>query len=94
MQVDGKTTSPPPVALDPVLSEKQLLDWLGIASATASRWRLIGEGPPFVQLGPRRIGYRRRAIEQWLAERERRPGHASASRPVRPCVTLGVKSHR
>jgi predicted DNA-binding transcriptional regulator AlpA len=63
MQVDGKTTSPPPVALDPILSEKQLLDWLGIASATASRWRLIGEGPPFVQLGPRRIGYRRSAIE-------------------------------
>ncbi len=73
MYFDGKATGAQPAALDPVLTEKQMLDWLGIASATASRWRAIGEGPPYVQLGPRRIGYRRIAIEQWLAARERIP---------------------
>jgi predicted DNA-binding transcriptional regulator AlpA len=70
MHMGGGTTDAHPTAFDRILSEKQLLDWLGIASATASRWRLSGEGPPYVQLGPRRIGYRRSAIEQWLAGRE------------------------
>ena len=73
MQMEGKTTIATFVALDPVLSEKQLLDWLGIASATASRWRAVGEGPAYVQLGPRRIGYRRSVVERWLVARERFP---------------------
>jgi predicted DNA-binding transcriptional regulator AlpA len=67
MTIEGKANG---VALDPVLSEKQLLEWLGVSSPTASRWRASGEGPPFVQLGPRRIGYRRSAVEGWLDGRE------------------------
>jgi predicted DNA-binding transcriptional regulator AlpA len=41
-----------------------------VSSPTASRWRLTGDGPAFVQLGPRRIGYRRSVVERWLADRE------------------------
>jgi predicted DNA-binding transcriptional regulator AlpA len=78
MRAGGKTTGQPSLPLDPVLSEKQILDWLGIASATASRWRAIGEGPAYVQLGPRRIGYRRSVVETWLLGRERKSADQSS----------------
>lgn len=67
----GKTVSAQPIALDPVFSEKQLLEWIGVSSPTLSRWRANGEGPPYVQLGPRRIGYLKSGVEQWLADCER-----------------------
>jgi predicted DNA-binding transcriptional regulator AlpA len=64
----------PPAPLDNLLTEKQLCAWLGIAPATCSRWRLEGSGPPFIALGPRRLAYRRSAVEKWLASRERSQG--------------------
>lgn len=39
-----------------------------IAPRTAQRWRQTGdEGPPFVRLGLRRIGYRLSDCERWAA---------------------------
>ncbi len=35
---------------------------------TLERWRLTGEGPPFVRLG-RRIAYRAEDVDSWLAGR-------------------------
>jgi len=55
--------------LDPILTEREYMDWLGISAPTAQRQRSEGSGPPFVQLSERRIGYRRSAVEQWLRER-------------------------
>jgi predicted DNA-binding transcriptional regulator AlpA len=66
------------IAFDPVLTEKQLLEWIGVSSPTASRWRANGAGPPFVQLGPRRVGYRRSAVETWLLGRERKSADQSS----------------
>jgi hypothetical protein len=40
-----------------------------IRPRTAQRWRLTGDGPAFVRLGPRRIGYRSTDCERWAAER-------------------------
>jgi predicted DNA-binding transcriptional regulator AlpA len=59
-------------AVDPILTERQVIDWIGVSSPTASRWRAMGAGPAFIQLGPRRIGYRKSAVEEWLAARERK----------------------
>jgi predicted DNA-binding transcriptional regulator AlpA len=58
------------VAIDPILSDKQMRAWIGVSSPTLSRWRSTGEGPAFVQLGPRRLGYRKSVVEEWLAARE------------------------
>ena len=33
--------------LDPILSEAEYRDWLGISAATAQRQRSDGSGPPF-----------------------------------------------
>jgi predicted DNA-binding transcriptional regulator AlpA len=55
--------------LDPILSEKDLAKWLDTSRPTLQRQRSDGSGPPFVQLSERRIGYRKSAVEQWLAAR-------------------------
>ncbi len=69
MQLDSSS-----VSIDPLLSERQLCDWLGVGTATASRWRYEGTGPRFIQLGTRRLAYRKSEVERWLAERERDQG--------------------
>jgi predicted DNA-binding transcriptional regulator AlpA len=54
---------------DPILSEEDLAKWLDTSRPTLQRQRSDGSGPPFVQLSERRIGYRKSAIENWLAAR-------------------------
>ena len=56
---------------DPILSEREYRAWLGISAPTAQRQRSEGSGPAFVQLSQRRIGYRKSAVERWLAMRTR-----------------------
>ena len=43
--------------------------YLNGARRTAQRWRVTGDGPPFVRLGPRRIAYREADCEAWAASR-------------------------
>ncbi|MFL5253332.1 MAG: helix-turn-helix transcriptional regulator [Rhodopila sp.] len=40
--------------------------YLNGARRTAQRWRVTGEGPKFVRLGPRRIVYREKDCEEWV----------------------------
>ncbi|MCA3356766.1 MAG: helix-turn-helix domain-containing protein [Roseomonas sp.] len=54
------------------LDEKSLSDFLCIPRRTLQRWRVTGDGPPFVRAGLRRIVYRREAVEAWAASREHR----------------------
>ena len=54
---------------DPLLTEKEYRAWLGISGPTAQRQRSDGSGRPFVQLSKRRVGYRKSAVERWLAAR-------------------------
>ena len=41
----------------------------GTPKRTAQRWRTTGEGPAYVRIGPRRIGYRPKDVQAWLAAR-------------------------
>jgi predicted DNA-binding transcriptional regulator AlpA len=54
---------------DPILSEREYREWVGVSAPTAQRQRSDGSGPPFVQLSERRIGYRKSAVERWLDAR-------------------------
>jgi predicted DNA-binding transcriptional regulator AlpA len=56
-------------SFDPILSEEDLAEWLATSRPTLQRQRSDGSGPPFIQLSERRIGYRKSAIERWLADR-------------------------
>ena len=61
-----------PCGCDPLLSEKQLSEWLGISLPTLQRLRSNGSGPRFVQLSERRVAYRKSVVEQWLEQRTKR----------------------
>jgi predicted DNA-binding transcriptional regulator AlpA len=54
---------------DPLLTEKELSAWLGVSIPNLQRMRSSGTGPRYVQLSPRRIGYRRSDVEAWLTSR-------------------------
>jgi hypothetical protein len=62
------------------LDEEGLRDRYLISPRTAQRWRVTGDGPPFVRLGPRRVIYRVADVEHWLAQRTYRHLADEASR--------------
>jgi hypothetical protein len=52
------------------LTEIEFSDrYLNGSRRTAQRWRVTGEGPPFMRLGPRRIAYRLADCENWAKAR-------------------------
>lgn len=42
---------------------------IGLGVPTLEKMRLRGDGPPFVRLGPKAVGYRVEDLQQWLADR-------------------------
>lgn len=42
---------------------------IGLGIPTLEKMRLRGDGPPFVRLGPKAVGYRIADLERWLADR-------------------------
>ncbi len=60
-----------------ILTEDEAAKALRLAPRTLQRMRLDGDGPPYVQLSERRIGYSLVALQEWIAARQR----ASTSAP-------------
>ena len=58
-----------PGTIDPLLTEKELSAWVGVSIPNLQRMRSNGTGPRYVQLSPRRIGYRKSDVETWLTAR-------------------------
>ena len=58
-----------PETIDPLLTEKELSVWVGVSIPNLQRMRSNGTGPRYVQLSPRRIGYRKSDVEEWLTAR-------------------------
>lgn len=44
---------------------------LKISKHTLNRWRVTGEGPPFIKYGPRLVRYDKSALEHWASARTR-----------------------
>lgn len=51
------------------LTDAQLCALLHVDDRTTLRWRIDGEGPPFVRVGQRRVLYRRNDVDGWIAAR-------------------------
>jgi hypothetical protein len=51
------------------LTESDFCSQYLVKPRTAQRWRISGDGPPFVRVGPRRIAYRFSDCERWAAGR-------------------------
>ena len=54
---------------DTYLTERQFCERYRVSARTAQRWRVTGDGPPFVRLGPHKIVYRLSDAETWAARR-------------------------
>ncbi|MFW7268629.1 helix-turn-helix transcriptional regulator [Gluconacetobacter sp. Hr-1-5] len=52
-----------------VYSERQASEFLGLSGRTLQNWRRTGDGPPYVQLSERRVGYTHAALRAWVASR-------------------------
>ena len=50
-------------------TERDLFLSFKIPPRTAQRWRVTGDGPPFVRIGKRRILYREGDVVAWMAQR-------------------------
>ena len=72
-------SAPSSHGLEPLISERQLCELLGIGLPTIARWRARGAAPRFIVLGIRRLAYRPSDVRAWLAERERASGICSMS---------------
>jgi predicted DNA-binding transcriptional regulator AlpA len=70
-----------PHGIEPLISERQLCDLLGIGLPTIACWRAAGKGPRFIVLGVRRLAYRPSDVRAWQAARERTAGSARWTRP-------------
>jgi excisionase family DNA binding protein len=54
---------------DEFLSDAQLCALLRVTPRTTARWRVEGNGLPFVRAGARRVLYRKSDVDAWLAKR-------------------------
>lgn len=55
-----------------LLSTAQAAEYLGMQPQTLRKWRVTGDGPPYIRLGdsPRaRVAYRLKDLDAWLAAR-------------------------
>lgn len=63
------TASPLAAPLSLVIPEKQAASMVDLSARHLQRLRVEGGGPPFIQLGARRIGYRVEDLQAWIASR-------------------------
>jgi hypothetical protein len=64
------------------LDEQSFCDQYHIGRRTAQRWRVTGDGPPFVRVGPRRVIYRLSDCEAWAAARTHRHRAAELAKTI------------
>ncbi len=57
------------MSMDMLLTVEEAAVRLKISKHTLNRWRVTGEGPPFVKYGPRLVRYIDRVLDEWAARR-------------------------
>ncbi len=64
-----KTIATPPTT--DILLTLEAAEHIRSSKSTLEKWRLRGEGPPFILIGSRKVGYFRADLDDWLASRRR-----------------------
>lgn len=59
------------MSLDVLLTVEEAAARLKLSKHTLNRWRVTGEGPPFVKYGPRLVRYGVAKLEEWEQARVR-----------------------
>jgi len=54
---------------DTLLTVEDAAAHLKISKHTLKRWRVTGEGPPFIKYGPRLVRYLVSALDEWALDR-------------------------
>lgn len=57
-------------------------EYVGLSASTLEKMRLAGDGPAFVRLGGRAIGYDIRDLDSWL-DKQRNQSSAATTGPTR-----------
>lgn len=65
--------------LDVRLSNREAADYLGLKAATLNKWRVFGDGPPFIKVG-HLVRYRKADLDAFLQSRLRRSTSDSGAR--------------
>jgi predicted DNA-binding transcriptional regulator AlpA len=60
-----------PKAQTRVLRTPAAAECVGLSRSTLEKFRLTGEGPKFVRIGVRAVGYRIEDLDAWLSKRTR-----------------------
>jgi predicted DNA-binding transcriptional regulator AlpA len=55
----------------PLLSNNEAAAYLGLSHRTLPGLRRRGDGPPYVKLGGRKVGYLKSDLDAWLESRRR-----------------------
>ncbi len=63
------------MTLDLLLTVEEAAARLKLSKHTLNRWRVTGEGPPFVKYGPRLVRYAAARLDAW----EQARSHSSTS---------------
>ena len=56
---------------DALITRAELSHYLPIATQTAARWAVEGQGPRFIKIGKRLVAYRAGDLREWLQGRVR-----------------------
>lgn len=52
-----------------ILRTKEAAQKLGLQPSTLEKWRVTGDGPPYIRLSARAIGYLDDVLDQWIIQR-------------------------
>jgi predicted DNA-binding transcriptional regulator AlpA len=58
--------------VEKVLSNDEAARFLGLSPRTLPGMRRRGDGPPFIKLGTRRLGYLESDLQKWVESQRRR----------------------
>lgn len=68
--------------METILTQDEAAQRLRVMTRTLERMRVRGDGPAFIRIGARRVGYLEGEIERWLAQRTARSRAEELARAV------------